>query len=212
MKDLRVFLADDHTIVRNGLRLLIDSQADMEVVGEAADGKSAVSGIQASQPDVAVLDISMPGLGGAEAAERIRRDCPSVRVLVLSAHEEVAYVRQLLAAGAAGYVIKRAAAEDLVRAVRVVAAGQTYIDPAVAAQLVAGLAPHAKPAEADLSEREQQVLRLIASGNPVKKIAAAIDVGQRTVETYKARAMEKLGLKTRADIVRYAASHGWLSG
>lgn len=215
MSKLRVFLADDHPVVRGGLKGLIDAQADMEVVGEAADGASAVRGVLDLRPDVAVMDVSMPGVGGAEATARLRAESPAVKVLALTAHEDRGYLQLLLKAGASGYVLKRAAADDLVRAIRRVAAGDTYIDPSVAGQLLPapGRARADVPkAGADLSDREEEVLRLIAQGHPVKQIAAQLDVGIRTVETYKARAMEKLGFKTRADVVRYAAQRGWLAG
>ena len=214
MGKLRVFLADDHPIVRGGLKGLIDAQPDMEVVGEAADGTAAVRDAPALRPDVAVMDVSMPGLGGAEATERLRRECPAVRVLALTAHEDRGYLQLLLKAGASGYVLKRAAADDLVRAIRAVAAGETYIDPAVAGQLVSTAtrqaAAGAPQVGADLSDREDEVLRLIVQGHPIKAIAARLEVAVRTVETYKARGMEKLGLKTRADLVRYAVQRGWL--
>jgi DNA-binding NarL/FixJ family response regulator len=215
-KPIRVFLADDHPVVRGGLKTLIDAQPDMTVVGEAGDGPAAVAGVRDTSPDVAVLDLAMPGLTGAEVADRVRRDCPGVRVLALTAHEEKGYVQLLLKAGAAGYVLKRAAADDLVRAVRAVAAGETYLDPAVAGQLVTAMmrapAGGAVAGAADLSDREAEVLRLIAQGHPVKRIAADLDVSGRTVETYKTRAMEKLGLATRAEVVRYAVQRGWLRG
>lgn len=208
---LRVFLADDHPVVRAGLKGLIDAQPDMAVVGEAFDGAAAVRSAADLHPDVVVMDVSMPGMGGAEATQHIREGNPGVKVVGLTAHEDRGYLQQLLKAGASGYVLKRAAAEDLVRAIRVVAAGETYIDPAVAAQLVPTAARPPAPAGADLSDREAEVLRLIAQGHPVKQIAARLDVGVRTVETYKARGMEKLGFKSRADIVRYAARQGWLT-
>ncbi|RYE92222.1 MAG: response regulator transcription factor [Myxococcales bacterium] len=211
---LRVFLADDHPIVRDGLRGLIEAQPDMQVVGEACDGASAVAGVIAFRPDVAVLDMSMPQLSGAQAAEQLRREGATAKVLALSAHEDRGYVQQMLAAGAAGYVVKRTAADELVRAIRVVASGQVYLDPIIASALVADLSrPPGSPepaAESELSEREDAVLRRIASGLPVKQIAADLAVGARTVETYRARAMEKLGLRNRADIVRYAVRQGWL--
>ena len=215
MTPLRVFLADDHPIVRGGLRALLDAEPDIEVVGEAVDGETAVRAVGLLRPDVVVMDVSMPGMGGAAATERIRRDCPGVRVVALTAHEDRAYLQLLLKAGASGYVLKRAAAADLTRAVRRVAAGETYIDPAVAGQLVAAAAgrpPAAGPAVADLSEREEEVLRRLSVGEGVKQVAAALEVGVRTVETYKARGMEKLGLKSRVDLVRYAVQRGWLTG
>jgi DNA-binding NarL/FixJ family response regulator len=162
---------------------------------------------------VAVLDVSMPQLSGAAATAQICKQCPDVRVLALSAHEDVGYVRQMLAAGAVGYVVKRAAAVELVRAIRVVASGETYIDPSVAGPLVSGLVRKpAGAANAELSDRETEVLKRIARGDPVKQIASHLDIGVRTVETYRARAMEKLGLKTRADVVRYAVQQDWLAG
>lgn len=216
MSKLRVFLADDHPVVRAGLKSLIDAQPDMAVVGEAGDGAETVRGVLELRPDVAVVDVSMPRVGGAEATERIRRDCPAVKVLALTAYEDKAYAQLLLRAGASGYVLKRTAAEDLVRAVRTVADGGTYIDPGVAGQFVSVLArpsaAGAAVAAVDLSEREAEVLRLIAQGHAIKKIAASLDVSVRTVETYKARAQEKLALKSRADIVRYAIQRGWLRG
>ncbi len=207
-----MFLADDHPVVRNGLRGLIDAEPDMVVVGEAFDGEAAVRAAAKLSPDVVVMDVSMPGVGGGEATVRIRRDCPGVRVLALTAHEDRGYLKQLLAAGASGYVLKRAAAADLVRAVRAVAAGETYLDPAIAGQVVAELTgPRAGPA-VELSDREAEVLRRVARGELVKQVAAALGIEGRTVETYKARAMEKLGLKTRVDVVKYAAEYGWLTG
>ena len=214
MGKLRIFLADDHPVVRSGLKGLLDAQTDMEVVGEAWDGTAAVRAAAEIRPDVVVMDVSMPGVGGAEATERIRAESPGVRVLALTAHEDRGYLQLLLKAGANGYVLKRAAAADLVRAVRAVAAGETYIDPAVAGQLIPPptRSPTGPPQSADLSEREEEVLRFIARGHPIKQIAARLDVGVRTVETYRARGMEKLGLRTRADIVRYATQRGWLTG
>lgn len=211
MTTLRVYVADDHPVVRNGLRGLIAAEPDMEVVGEAYDGETAVREAATLRPDVVVMDVSMPGLGGAEATERIRADCPGVRVVALTAHEDRGYLTRLLAAGAAGYVLKRSAAADLVRAIRVVAAGETYLDPAVAGQVVAVLAGGGVSG-AELSEREEDVLRRLARGQAVKQVAAALGVGVRTVETYKARGMEKLGLTTRVDLIRYAVTRGWLAG
>ena len=214
MDKLKIFLADDHPILRNGLRVLIDVQPDMEVVGEAADGESVVRAVIELQPDVALMDVSMPQMSGTAATEEITRSAPKVKVLALSAHEDRGYLRQMLSAGAAGYVVKRAAAEDLIRAIRCVAQGQTYLDPAISGTVVRDIVRGqserggATPA---LSERETDVLMLIAQGQPLKQIATSLNVSARTVETYKARAMEKLGLTTRADIIRFAAERGWLN-
>ena len=211
---LRVVLADDHAVVREGLKALVNAQPDMRVVGEASDGQAAWRAAAELHPDVIVMDLSMPVMGGAEATERVRRDYPDVKVLALTVHEERLYLTQLLRAGASGYVLKRAAPAELVRAVRTVARGGTYIDPSVAGALVegyldaehaAGQAPHVA-----LSDREREVLVRIARGFSNKEIAAALGLSVKTVETYKGRMAEKLGLHTRVEIVRYAARQGWL--
>lgn len=210
---IRVVLADDHAVVREGLKALVNAHPDMCVVGEAADGEAAWRAAKALAPDVLVMDLSMPELGGAEATERVRRDCPGVRVLALTVHEERLYLTQLLRAGASGYVLKRAAPADLVRAVRAVAAGGTYIDPSIAGSLVEGFldADAADQTPRDpLSEREREVLVRIAKGYSNKEIAAALGLSVKTVETYKGRVGEKLGLRSRVDIVRYAGRQGWL--
>ncbi|HKU37095.1 MAG TPA: response regulator transcription factor [Polyangiales bacterium] len=212
MTALRIFVADDHPIVLDGLRTLIAAQPDMEFAGEAADGLSAVSRTRELQPDVAIIDVSMPRLSGALAVQQLANECPNVKLLALSAHEEPAYARRMLAAGAAGYVVKRAAADDLVRAIRCVAAGEVYVDPAIAGALIAIKRPSSGAAPSELSDREREVLRMVAQGHAIKEIGAALEVSVRTIETYRSRAMEKLALRSRADIVRYAAEHGWLGG
>jgi DNA-binding NarL/FixJ family response regulator len=212
---LRVVLADDHPIVREGLKLLVNSQPDMRVVGEASDGESACRAARALAPDILVMDLSMPTLGGAEATARVRRECPAVKVLALTVHEERVYLTQLLRAGASGYVLKRAASAELVHALRTVAAGGTYIDPSLTGTLVEGYldaeaAADGATHEDALSDREREVLLRIARGFSNKEIAAALALSVKTVETYKARVAEKLGLRSRVDIVRYAARQGWL--
>lgn len=208
---LRVLLADDHNLVRAGLKALIDAQDDMEVVGEAADGEAACRLSADLRPDVAVLDISMPVLGGAGATERIRRERPEVRVLALTVHEDRGYVSQLLRAGASGYLPKRAAADELIRAIRAVARGNTYLDPGLAGGLLCKVTPPGSPRQAELSDREEEVLRLIARGFTNREVAARFDVSVKTIETYKARAMEKLGIESRAGIVAHAIRNGWLN-
>jgi DNA-binding NarL/FixJ family response regulator len=214
MTKLRVFLVDDHAVVREGLKSLVNAQADMEVTGESADGQVACAEVPRQRPDVVVLDVSMPGMTGAQAAEQLRQTCPQVKVLALTVHEDKGYLRQLLEAGAAGYVLKRAAAEELIRAIRTVAGGGVYLDPALAGKVVGGFVrkPPGKVAaeEGELSEREAEVVRLVAAGHSNKEIAGQLDLSVKTVETYKARSLEKLGLHSRSDIVRYALRRGWL--
>ncbi len=214
MSKLRVFLADDHTVVREGLKALVNAQPGMEVSGEAADGRSACRLVQQLQPHVVVMDFSMPEINGAQATKELKRMCPHVKVLALTVHEEKGYLHQLLEAGVSGYVLKRAAAEELIHAIRTVAAGGVYLDPALAGKVVGGFVRHpagaGKPEGGDLSERETEVMRLIAAGYSNKEIAAQLTLSVKTVETYKARSMEKLGLSSRAEIVRYALQCGWL--
>jgi len=214
VSDIRVLLADDHAVVREGLKALINAQAGMAVVGEAADGQAACEQVPRLRPDVVVMDVSMPGLTGSQATERLRQECPPARVLALTVHEDKGYIRQLLAAGAAGYVLKRGAPEELIRAIRVVAAGGVYLDPTMAGKVVGGFVRRSAggvgPDGVELSDREAEVARLTAAGQTTKAIAAGLDVSAKTVETYRARAMQKLGLQTRADLVRYAVQQGWL--
>ena len=214
MAKLRVFLADDHAVVREGLKALVNAQPAMAVVGEAADGLSACAQVALLAPDVVVMDVSMPGLSGSQATARLRLECPAVRVLALTVHEDKGYLRQLLAAGAAGYVLKRAAPEELIQAIRAVAAGGVYLDPGMAGKVLGGFVRQAAAdgVGAELSEREAEVARQTAAGHSNKEVAARLDLSVKTVETYRARAMEKLGLRGRADLVRYAVQQGWLQG
>lgn len=211
---LRVVLADDHNVIRAGLRALIDSQPDMEVVAEAPDGEAACRLAADLSPDVFVMDVSMPIMGGAQATERICRERPAVKVLALTVHEDRGYLQQMMQAGASGYLLKRAAADDLIHAIRAVARGGTYLDPNLTGVLLGGLMERARPSSSTqaLSDREEEVLRLIARGFTNREVASQFDVSSKTVETHKARAMEKLGLDSRAGIVAYAIRAGWLSG
>ena len=214
MAKLRVYLADDHAVVRAGLKALINSEPQMEVSGEASDGRTACQEVQELQPDVVVMDVSMPHMNGAQATAQLKQACPSVKVLALTVHEDKGYLRLLLEAGASGYVLKRAAAEELIHAIRTVAAGGVYLDPALAGRVVRSFVrpPAGKgvPEGGDLSDREAEVVRLIAAGHSNKEIASRLSLSVKTVETYKARSMEKLGLDSRADLVRYALQRGWL--
>ncbi len=214
MKPLRVFIADDHAVVREGIKALVAAQPGLEVVGEAGDGREALQQLAKQDADVVVMDVSMPELSGVEATSLLHQQHPDLRILALSVHEEPAYVRRLLEVGAAGYVLKRSVADNLITAIRSVAEGGLYLDPLVADVLIAqvvsrpgaGNAPTTQP----LSEREHIVLLMIAKGHSNKEIGLSLGISTKTVETYKARGMEKLGLDSRVAIVRHALEHGWL--
>jgi DNA-binding NarL/FixJ family response regulator len=217
MPKLRVLLVDDHAVVCEGLKSLVNAQPDMEVVGEANDGAEAVTQARALCPDVLVVDVSMPEMTGAQATAALKAERPALKVLALTVHQDTSYLRSLLEAGASGYILKRAAAHELVQATRTVAAGGTYLDPTLAGKVVnsfvrtGGRALPDGPAAA-LSEREEQVLRLVAEGFSNKATAARLSVGIKSVESYKARASQKLGFSARADIINYALQKGWLQG
>jgi DNA-binding NarL/FixJ family response regulator len=212
---IRIVLADDHPIVLDGLRNLIRVEPDFELVGEAASGLSALKIIRERRPDVAVLDISMPELNGIVLSRRLAGEMPALRLLVLTLHEDRAYLNQALEAGVRGYVLKRSAVENLVQAIRAVMVGGLYIDPAIVGRVFESkqvnkrLAARKGVAPA-LTDREADVLKMAALGFTNKEIAARLDVGVKSIETYKARGLEKLGLKTRAELVRYASGQGWL--
>jgi DNA-binding NarL/FixJ family response regulator len=212
---IRIVLADDHPIVLDGLRNLIRAEQDFEIVGEAASGLAALRIIRESQPDIAVLDISMPELNGILLSRRLNAEIPALRLLVLTLHEDRAYLNQALEAGVRGYVLKRSAVENLVQAIRAVMVGGLYIDPAIVGRVFDSkraskrLAAR-KGVSPSLTDREADVLKLAALGFTNKEIASRLDVGVKSIETYKARGLEKLGLKTRAELVRYASGQGWL--
>jgi DNA-binding NarL/FixJ family response regulator len=212
---IRIVLADDHPIVLDGLRNLIRAEPDLELVGEAASGLSALKIIREQRPDIAVLDISMPELNGILLSRRLNGEMPGLRLLVLTLHEDRAYLNQALEAGVRGYVLKRSAVENLVQAIRAVMVGGLYIDPAIVGrvfenkQVSKRLAARKGVAPA-LTDRESDVLKMAALGFTNKEIASRLDVGVKSIETYKARGLEKLGLKTRAELVRYASGQGWL--
>ena len=212
-RKLRLLLVDDHAVVREGLRSLLGTDQRFEVVGEAADGLTAVSAAENLDPDVVVMDVSLPGLNGAQLARRLKEAKPAIKTLALTVHEEGGYLRSLMDAGASGYVLKRSAASELLRAIEVVGEGGTYLDSSIAGHLVSKLGqrrPAVAPSSA-LSEREREVVRHVAHGYSNKEIAAKLDVSVKTVETYRYRATEKLGLHSRADLVRYAIDQGWLA-
>ena len=213
MKKLRLLLVDDHVVVREGLRSLLDSDGRFEIVGEAADGQTAVSAATTLNPDVVVLDVSLPGMNGAQLAKRLKENLPHVKTLALTVHEEGGYLRSLMDAGASGYVLKRSAASELLKAIQVVGEGGTYLDSTLAGQVVSGSGQRraALGPSTLLSEREREVVRYVAHGYSNKEIAQKLDVSVKTVETYRYRATDKLGLQSRADLVRYAIDQGWLA-
>jgi two-component system, NarL family, response regulator NreC len=212
---LRILLADDHVTVRQGLKMLIDSQDDMTVVSEASDGAAAVEQARTLRPDVVVMDISMPGMNGLVATRTLKRIQPDSVIVILTRHGDDAYLQELLRAGADGYVLKQSAASQLLQAIRATAVRGQYLDSALTARVTAGfLAKSGRKTQAtgvSLSERESEVLRLIAAGYSNKEIAAQLELSVKTVEVHKANAARKLGLKGRIDIVKYALLQGWLS-
>ena len=212
MTKIRVLLADDHETVRHGLKLLIDEQADMQVVAEAPDGERAVAQVCALHPDVAVLDVSMPKINGLLAARQIRASAPDTAVVALTRYSDLAYVEELLAAGAVGYVLKQSASTELLRAIRAAARGERHVDQATMRQLPSsrhsGRSGSSRPV---ITDREGEVLRLMALGHSNKEVAQALGVAVKTVEVHKANAMRKLGLAGRIDVIKYAVFRGWLT-
>ena len=215
MKKLRILLADDHVTVREGVKMIINAQKDMEVVAEAADGRGAVAEAQAVRPDVVVMDVSMPRVNGLKATEMLNECCPEVKVLALTRHQDDGYLQQLLRAGAAGYVLKQSRPAELLQAIRAIGEGGSYLDPAVAGRVIGDYGRRRQPVTTvagagTLSSREEEVLRLIAWGYSNKEIATRLDLSVKTVETHKANAMHKLQMRSRIDIVRFALLQGWL--
>jgi two-component system response regulator NreC len=211
---IRVLIADDHAVLRSGLSMLLGVQADLAVVGEAADGNDAVAKTRDLQPDVVLLDLSMPGPSGGEVIRQVLRASPKSRVLVLTMHDDPAYLASAMLAGAVGYVVKKVADTELIQAIRAVHAGRTFVD------LTRSSDPHPRPREAgsrstaempkNLSRREVEVLRLLAQGHSNQQVADLIQVSVKTVETYRTRLSEKLGLKGRAELYRFAVESGVL--
>jgi len=210
---IRIALADDHPILLAGLCNLIEAEPDFELVGKGTSGQVALKMIREQLPDVAIVDISMPEINGITVARRLADECPNVRVVILTLYEERSFLNQALAAGAKGYVLKRSAAENLVCAIRVVHLRDIYIDPVVSdgvGDKVQADTPGRIGNILGLTDRESDVLKYSARGLTIKEIAGRLELSAKTVETYKASASEKLGLKTRAEIVRFAAAQSWL--
>jgi DNA-binding NarL/FixJ family response regulator len=215
MKIIRVAIADDHPIVLAGLGMLIRAEADLAIAGEATSGPEALQLIRNSRPDIAVIDISLPHLNGILLARQLAADCPSVGVIILTQHEDRVHLSQALDAGARGYVLKKSAAQCLVNAIRGVLVGGLYVDPAMAASLFAPSGGPSSRATGKLSScltrRETEVLKLVATGLTAKEIAGQLDLSLSSIETYKTRAADKLNIKGRAEIVRYASAQGWFA-
>ena len=208
---IKTVVVDDHAVVRSGLRLLLEAEDDIDVVAEAGDARNAVFEVRAHKPDVILLDVVMPGRSGIEVIPDLLKESPETKILVLSMQDDAAYVREAFAAGASGYVLKEAADAEVVAAVRDVADGQRYVHPALGARLVAAEAEERARAEQDpLSEREHEILRLLALGHTNQEIASQLYLSVRTVETHRAHIMQKLRISTRAELVRYAIEQGML--
>jgi two-component system response regulator NreC len=216
MSKIRIVVADDHTIVREGVRLLLDAQADMEVVGEAADGQQALTQVRKLKPDIALIDISMPVLNGLEATRAIKYEFPQIHVIVLTMYESDEYFFQVLDAGASGYVLKKAASADLASAIRSVHAGDVFLYPSVARRLVSDYLSRVKSGEEQksydgLTPREREVLKLIAEGHTNQVIAEKLVISPSTVQTHRTRIMQRLNLHSRAEWIQYAMRKGLLT-
>ncbi|HYK19404.1 MAG TPA: response regulator transcription factor [Pyrinomonadaceae bacterium] len=214
MTKLRVFVADDHAVLRDGLKALVNGQPDMEVVGEADNGRVALERAKELMPDILLMDISMPDLNGVAAAELLRQECPTIKILVLTAYKDKGYLDRFLKIGASGYVLKFSAADELIGAIRQVAAGEVYLDPEIADRITDGYVRSrflkGEIRQRELTMREEEVLRLIAQGHSNKEISNQLKIAVKTVESHKANLMQKLELRTRTEIVRYAVRQGWL--
>jgi two-component system response regulator NreC len=218
MAKIRVLIADDHAILRSGLRMLINAQPDMEVVGEAADGSEALRHAGEANPDVLTLDLTMPGGSGVKTLERLRQECPQTRVLVVTMHEDPAYLHAALAAGGSGYVVKSAADGELLTAIRALAQGRTIVSMKLNNSDTHQIFGHQatrtqsppRAGASPLSPREQDVLKLLAQGYTNQEVGTRLHLSVKTIETHRARLMDKLGLRSRAEIIRYALEMGLL--
>ena len=216
MSEIRVLIAEDHETVREGLRLIIETQEDMRVCGEAGNGRDAVRLAQELKPDVLLMDISMPELNGLTAAAKLKRVAPEIKILTLTRHTDEAYLQELLQAGVSGYVLKQSSASELVRALRAVAGGGNYLDPAMTGKVFGNYVgksarkPRGETRGIKLTERESESLRYIALGYSNNEIAEKMDISVKTVEAHKANALKKLDMRSRIDIVRYAILQGWM--
>ena len=213
-RTFRILIADDHAVVRQGLKLLINSQPDMTVVGEAADGDAVLKQAATVEPDIVVMDLSMPGMNGLVATRALKEARPSVDIVALTRHDDETFLQEVLRAGASAYVLKQSNPTEFLQAIRAVAAGGVYLDPAMTSRIADGLLTKSsrarEVASTPVSERETDVLRLIAMGHSNKEVAARLKISVKTVEVHKANAMKKLGLTGRVDLIRYGVLQGWL--
>lgn len=211
---LRILLAEDHQTVREGVKLLVNAQSDMEVVGEASDGDEAIKEVERLKPDILIMDISMPGLNGLRATKKLRQMSSDIKILTLSRHTDDGYLQQILAAGANGYVLKQSAPTNLITAIREIGNGNSYLDPTLTRKVIGGYAERSAALRGEgakeLTDRESEVLRLISLGYSNKEIGTSLDLSVKTIEVHKANAMKKLGMSGRIDIVRYAILQGWM--
>lgn len=215
MKEIRLIIAEDHQMVREGIKMLIDAQEDMIVIGEASDGRDAVDLALKLLPDVLLMDISMPELSGLVAAAKLKRITQDIKILTFTRHTDSSYLNELLQAGISGYVLKQSTSVELLRAIRAVAAGENYLDPAITGKVFNSFVNkrtklRGEITGATLTDRESEILRQIAWGYSNKEIAEQCDISVKTVEAHKANALKKLGIKTRLDIVYFAVLQGWL--
>lgn len=205
---IRILLADDHKIVRQGFRLILAQQADLEVVGEASNGREALELAERLKPDVVILDIAMPVVNGVEACRSIRQQCPECNILVLSMHKDAPYVRETLRAGARGYLLKDAIDRDLVTAVRAVARGEAFLSPAISSTVLEDYQKHVSDPLDQITPRERQLLQMLAEGKTSKDIATELDISVYTVDAHRSRIMKKLKLRSIGELVRFAIQRG----
>lgn len=211
----RILLAEDHNTVREGIKMLVNAQPDMEVIGEAANGQAAITQTRELKPDMLVMDISMPELNGLKATEKLRSEFPDLKILTLTRHTDDGYLQQLLKAGVNGYVLKQSAPTELINAIRTVRSGRSYVDSELTQKVLGryvgrSMGPVRGEGTKETSDRESEVLRFIAWGYSNKEIASRLDLSVKTVEAHKSNAMRKLNMRSRIDIVRYAILQGWL--
>lgn len=215
MNKLTILIAEDHKMVREGFKLLIDAQEDMEVIGEAGDGRTAIELARQLQPDIVLMDISMPELNGLKATAELKRIAPGIKIITLTRHSDQAYLQELLQAGVSGYVLKQSAPTELIRAIRTVASGSSYLDPAITDKVFNNYAGKRNKLRGEtsgeqLTGRESEVLRQIALGYSNIEIGEKMDISVKTVEAHKVNSLKKLNMKSRKDIIRYAILQGWM--